>query len=286
MRSLKISDKITSREEKSTKCYFSELGSIPVLDKYDEVELFERLKAGDTSAKEILIKSNLRFVISVAKQYVNSNITLNDLIQEGNIGLINAIDRYDVTKGFKFISFAVWWIRQSILMYLKEYDTSIKIPLNKHHLKMQIINFTNKYYTENGYEPSDEEVMTHIDVYDYEKFKIIKSALINVLSFDVPLSDDDDNKNTLIDVFINNDNDVMGEYNNNTVINNILGELNDFDKKIIKKTYGIGCNKPLSHYDLLKELGINDTTYIKKYKSIMRRLKNNLNIKKYEYELI
>jgi RNA polymerase primary sigma factor len=289
MRSLKITPKITNREEYSTQCYLNELNLIPVLTKDEEVLLFERVKNGDEHAKQMLIKSNLRFVVSVAKQYINANnnnITLNDLIQEGGIGLIKAVEKYDVTKGFKFISFAVWWIRQSIMLYLKDYETSIKIPLNKSIIKNKIINFINEYYSKNGVEPNDYDIMEHIEVYDEDKYKDIKNTILSIKSFSDPVSNNEEGKNEFIDIFINEGEDLLKNYNNSELVKILLKDLPDKDKLLIIKTYGIGCEKPISKYDLYESLGLNERKYQSRYNSIIRKIKNNKNTKNYKYELI
>jgi RNA polymerase primary sigma factor len=164
MRQLKITKQVTNRETASLDKYLQEIGKVDLITADEEVELAQRIKAGDQIALEKLTKANLRFVVSVAKQYQNQGLTLPDLINEGNLGLIKAAKRFDETRGFKFISYAVWWIRQSILQALAEQSRIVRLPLNK----IGSINKINKMYAfleqENEREPSAEEIAKKLDM--------------------------------------------------------------------------------------------------------------------------
>src|SRR6186713_174684 len=164
MRQLKITKSITNRESQSLEKYLQEIGKVELISPEEEVELAQRIKAGDQRALEKLTKANLRFVVSVAKQYQNQGLTLPDLINEGNLGLIKAAQRFDETRGFKFISYAVWWIRQSILQALAEQSRIVRLPLNK----IGSINKINKAFSqleqEFEREPSSEELATILEI--------------------------------------------------------------------------------------------------------------------------
>src|SRR5918996_688344 len=200
MRQLKISKQITNRESQSLDKYLQEIGKVDLLTPDEEVELAKRIRKGDQKALERLTKANLRFVVSVAKQYQNQGLTLGDLINEGNLGLIKAAQRFDETRGFKFISYAVWWIRQSILQALAEQSRIVRLPLNK----VGSLNRINKAYSklEQQFErePSPEELA---EILELETEEVSASLGIGArhISMDTPLSEGEDN--TLIDVLVN-----------------------------------------------------------------------------------
>ncbi len=203
MRQLKITKQVTNRDTISLDKYLQEISKVDLITADEEVELAQRIKQGDEKALEKLTKANLRFVVSVAKQYQNQGLSLPDLINEGNLGLIKAAKRFDETKGFKFISYAVWWIRQSILQALSEQARIIRLPLNK----IGSINRLNKAFAEleQKYErePTIEELASFLDIKPSE----IKDTLRNnnrPMSVDAPLSQDED-ANNLLDVLNNND---------------------------------------------------------------------------------
>src|SRR5574344_2014071 len=192
MRQLKITKQVTNRETLSLDKYLHEIGKVDLLSPEKEVDLAKRIKKGDRAAFEQLIKSNLRFVVSVAKQYQNQGLSLPDLINEGNLGLIKAAQRFDETRGFKFISYAVWWIRQSILQALAEQSRIVRLPLNK----IGTINKINKAYAflEQEYErePRADEIANLLDITEAE----VKDSMRNSsrhISMDASLTQDKDN---------------------------------------------------------------------------------------------
>ncbi|WP_088340662.1 sigma-70 family RNA polymerase sigma factor [Robiginitalea sediminis] len=191
MRQLKITKQVTNRETASLDKYLQEIGKVDLITADEEVELAQRIKAGDQSALEKLTKANLRFVVSVAKQYQNQGLTLPDLINEGNLGLIKAAQRFDETRGFKFISYAVWWIRQSILQALAEQSRIVRLPLNK----IGSINKINKTYAflEQAHErqPSAEEIAKELDMTVEDVKQSLKNSGRHV-SMDAPLIDGED----------------------------------------------------------------------------------------------
>ncbi len=199
MRQLKIVKQVTNRETASLDKYLQEIGKVELITAEEEVELARRIKKGDQRALEKLTKANLRFVVSVSKQYQNQGLTLPDLINEGNLGLIKAAQRFDETRGFKFISYAVWWIRQSILQALAEQSRIVRLPLNK----IGSINKVNKAYSEleQQYErpPTPEELATLLEMTVEEVKQSLKNAGRHV-SMDAPLKDGDDSSSTMYDV--------------------------------------------------------------------------------------
>lgn len=199
MRQLKIVKQVTNRETASLDKYLQEIGKVELITAEEEVELARRIKKGDQQALEKLTKANLRFVVSVSKQYQNQGLTLPDLINEGNLGLIKAAQRFDETRGFKFISYAVWWIRQSILQALAEQSRIVRLPLNK----IGSINKVNKAYSELEQQlerpPTPEELATHLEMTVEEVKQSLKNAGRHV-SMDAPLKDGDDSSSTMYDV--------------------------------------------------------------------------------------
>ncbi|MAD96362.1 MAG: RNA polymerase subunit sigma [Flavobacteriaceae bacterium] len=191
MRQLKITKQVTNRDTKSLEKYFQEIGKIDLITADEEVELALRIKSGDERALEKLVTANLRFVVSVAKQYQNQGLKLSDLINEGNVGLVKAAKRFDETRGFKFISYAVWWIRQSILQALAEQSRVVRLPLNK----IGSINKINKAYArleqEQERAPNFEEIANELDMSIRDVEQCMKSSGRSV-SMDAPLKDQDD----------------------------------------------------------------------------------------------
>jgi RNA polymerase primary sigma factor len=202
MRQLKISKQVTNRETASLDKYLQEIGKVDLITADEEVSLAQRIRAGDRAALEKLTKANLRFVVSVSKQYQNQGLSLPDLINEGNLGLIKAANRFDETRGFKFISYAVWWIRQSILQALAEQSRIVRLPLNK----IGAINKINKAYArleqEFEREPNFEEIATLLEISENEVKDSIRNSGRHV-SMDAPLMQDEDNN--MYDVFRSDD---------------------------------------------------------------------------------
>src|SRR5205809_2736824 len=200
MRQLKITKSITNRESQSLDKYLQEIGKVDLITADEEVELAQKIKAGDQRALEKLTKANLRFVVSVAKQYQNQGLTLPDLINEGNLGLIKAAQRFDETRGFKFISYAVWWIRQSILQALAEQSRIVRLPLNKVGLTNRISKAFSQLEQEFEREPTPEELATLLNM-DVEEIAATLGISARHVSVDTPLAEGEDN--TLLDVLEN-----------------------------------------------------------------------------------
>lgn len=240
MRQLKISKSITNRESASLEKYLQEIGHQDLLTADEEVELAQQIKKGDRKALERLTKANLRFVVSVAKQYQNKGLSLPDLINEGNLGLIKAAEKYDETRGFKFISYAVWWIRQSILQAIAEQSRIVRLPLNQVGSVNRIARELNKFEQENERKPSVEEMADRIDL---PEEKIAEAMKINThhVSMDAPFADGEDN--SLLDFLPNTDSpstdNVLDQESLRTEIGRVLDVLNDREQKVIKAFFGI-----------------------------------------------
>ncbi len=244
MRQLKISKSITNRESASLEKYLQEIGHQDLLTADEEVELAQQIRKGDRKALERLTKANLRFVVSVAKQYQNKGLSLPDLINEGNLGLIKAAERYDETRGFKFISYAVWWIRQSILQAIAEQSRIVRLPLNQVGSVNRIARELNKFEQENERKPSVEEMADRIDL---PEEKIAEAMKINThhVSMDAPFAEGEDN--SLLDFLPNTDSpstdNVLDQESLRTEIGRVLDVLNDREQKVIKAFFGIGMQE-------------------------------------------
>ncbi len=244
MRQLKITKSITNRESASLDKYLQEIGREELVTPDEEVELAQRIRKGDQEALEKLTRANLRFVVSVAKQYQNQGLSLPDLINEGNLGLIKAAEKFDETRGFKFISYAVWWIRQSILQALAEQSRIVRLPLNQVGSLNKINKALSKFEQENERQPSNEELSEMIDV---PKDKISDPLRVGSrhVSVDAPFVEGEDN--SLLDVLPNDDSPSAdrGLVNEslNTEIERALSTLTDREREIIKSFFGIGCQE-------------------------------------------
>ena len=241
MRQLKITKSITNRESASLDKYLQEIGHEDLVSVEEEVELAQRIKKGDRKALERLTKANLRFVVSVAKQYQNQGLSLPDLINEGNLGLIKAAQKFDETRGFKFISYAVWWIRQSILQAIAEQSRIVRLPLNQVGSVNKINRVLNKFEKENERRPSLEEIADKIDL---PEDKIIDAMKVNGrhVSVDAPFIDGEDN--SLLDVFPNADapsaDQQLVDESLRDEISRALGSLNERERAIVECFFGIG----------------------------------------------
>ena len=242
MRQLKITKSITNRESASLDKYLQEIGKEDLITVEEEVELAQRIKKGDQEALEKLTKANLRFVVSVAKQYQNQGLSLPDLINEGNRGLIKAAEKFDETRGFKFISYAVGWIRQSILQALAEQSRIVRLPLNQVGSLNKINKAFARFEQENERTPSPEELA---NVLDLPKEKVSDTLRVSGrhVSVDAPFSDGEDNN--LLDVLVNTDspNADRGLINESlsTEVERALATLTDRERDIIRYFFGIGC---------------------------------------------
>ena len=244
MRQLKITKSITNRESASLDKYLQEIGREELITVEEEVELAQRIKKGDQEALDKLTRANLRFVVSVAKQYQNQGISLPDLINEGNLGLIKAAEKFDETRGFKFISYAVWWILQSILQALAEQSRIVRLPLNQVGSLNKINKALSQFEQQYERQPSPDELA---DMLEIPREKIADTLRVSGrhVSVDAPFVDGEDN--SLLDVLVNNDspNADKGLVNDslNTEIERALSTLTERERDIVKYFFGIGCQE-------------------------------------------
>ena len=240
MRQLKITKSITNRETQSLDKYLQEIGKEDLLTADEEVELAQRIRKGDRKALDRLTKANLRFVVSVAKQYQNQGLSLPDLINEGNIGLVKAAEKFDETRGFKFISYAVWWIRQSILQAIAEQSRIVRLPLNQVGSANKINRMQSKFEQEHERRPSVEEISEKMDMPEDKVGDAMRVSGRHV-SMDAPLGDSDDN--SLLDMMENPDSPMADRAllldSLRAEINNALKNLNERERNIIEAFYGI-----------------------------------------------
>lgn len=241
MRQLKITKSITNRESASLDKYLQEISKEEMISAEEEVELAQRIKKGDKKALERLTRANLRFVVSVAKQYQNQGLSLPDLINEGNLGLLKAAERFDETRGFKFISYAVWWIRQSILQAISEQSRIVRLPLNQVGSVNKINREISKFEQENERRPSVHEIADHIDL-PQDKIDDAMNISGRHLSVDAPFSDAEDS--SLLDVLVNEDippTDIfLVDESLKSEIQTALCALNERERNVIEASYGIG----------------------------------------------
>lgn len=256
MRQLKITNSITSRGSQSLEDYLNDISKQPLLTAEEEVKLAQRIHNDDREALERLVCANLRFVVSVAKQYQNQGLTLPDLINEGNIGLIKAAEKFDETRGFKFISYAVWWIRQSILQALAEQSRMVRLPLNQVSAVSRINKLITKFEQEHERKPSADELSELIDETP-EKIRDSLRANGRPMSMDAPLGDGDDS--TLLEV-ISDDNmpstdGRMIDTSLTTEIDRMLDTLDEREKTIVEMCFGIN-NREMTLEEISEKFGL------------------------------
>ena len=275
MRQLKITKSITNRESESLEKYLQEIGREELLSGDEEVELAQRIRKGDQKALERLTKANLRFVVSVAKQYQNQGLSLSDLINEGNMGLIKAAEKFDETRGFKFISYAVWWIRQSILQAIAEQSRIVRLPLNQVGSMNKINHMLNKFEQENERRPSINEISEQTDL-PLDKVDEAIQANTRHVSVDAPFIDGEDN--SLLDILVNSDAPMADRQlqleSLRDEIRHLLKTLNERERCVITAFYGIGQSEMT-----LEEIGHKYNLTRERVRQIkekaIRRLRNN-----------
>ena len=252
MRQLKITKSITNRESASLEKYLQEIGRVPLISPEEEGQLTTLAKQGDKNAVDRLVKANLRFVVSVAKQYQGQGLSLPDLINEGNIGLIKSVERFDNTRGFKFISFAVWWIRQSIIKAIADHARMIRLPLNRVVLTNRIKNTSSSLEQALGRAPSIEEIAEALELEASEISSHLESKDKHI-SLDTPFSDEDDS--SLIDILENQNAGQADDrlYHADSLkkeISRSLESLSERQKQMLCYFYGIGIDHPMSLDDI------------------------------------
>ncbi|HRI01891.1 MAG TPA: RNA polymerase sigma factor RpoD/SigA [Saprospiraceae bacterium] len=259
MRQLKISQKITNRESEALEKYLNDIAKIDQLTPEQEVSLAKRIQQGDHAALDEMVKANLRFVVSVAKQYQNNGLTLNDLINEGNVGLLKAARRFDETKGFKFITYAVWWIRQAILTAIIENSRMIRLPHNKHHLTGQINQAYQDFLQHNEREPNPEELAEVFGLSSEEISSVLESNARPV-SLDAPLNDEE-GSGAILDILGDNsegaspDMGLMGE-SLKKEIQFAMRSLSPREREVVSALYGLEENSPRTIDEVAQIFGL------------------------------
>jgi RNA polymerase primary sigma factor len=275
MRQLKITKSITNRETASLDKYLQEIGREELITAEEEVQLAQRIKQGDQTALEKLTKANLRFVVSVAKQYQNQGLSLPDLINEGNLGLIKAAKRFDETRGFKFISYAVWWIRQSILQALAEQSRIVRLPLNQ----VGSLNRISKEFSrlEQKYErpPLPDELAESLDI-PQEKINAVMKISTRHVSMDAPLAQDEDTK--FIDVFMSEDtpttDSILMFESLSREIQRALATLTEKERDVITLYFGLGMNHGLTLEEIAVKFDLTRERVRQIKEKAIRRLKH------------
>lgn len=275
MRQLKITKKPTNRETASFERYLQEIGHEELLTTEQEVELAQRIHQGDRKALDKLVSSNLRFVVSVAKQYQNQGLSLPDLINEGNMGLIKAAEKFDETRGFKFISYAVWWIRQSILQAIAEKSSLIKLPVNQVGAVNKISHASNQFEQEHERRPSLDEIAERLDIPE-EKIEDAFKVSGRHMSVDAPINSNE--TNSLLDVIPSEDNtqadQEMDIESLRKEMSRLLTFLNDRDRTVIESFYGIG--QPEQTLDeIASKCGVSRERVRQIREKAIRKLRNN-----------
>ncbi len=275
MRQLKITQSITNRESASLDKYLQEIGREELISVEEEVELAQRIRKGDRKALEKLTRANLRFVVSVAKQYQNHGLSLPDLINEGNLGLIKAAEKFDETRGFKFISYAVWWIRQSILQAIAEQSRIVRLPLNQVGSVNKIIKVQHQLEQANERRPSIDEIAAIVDL---PEDKIEDALKVNThhVSVDAPFVDGEEN--SLLDI-LPNDDSPMADYelvleSLRNEINRALLTLNERERRVIEAFYGINQNE-MTLEEIGEKYGLTRERVRQIKEKAIRRLRHN-----------
>lgn len=277
MRQLKINKSITNRDNVTLDKYLQEIGREELVSVDEEVELARRIHDGDRKALERLVKANLRFVVSVAKQYQNQGLSLPDLINEGNVGLIKAAEKFDETRGFKFISYAVWWIRQSILQAIAEQSRMVRLPLNQIGSVNKINKELNKFEQEFERRPSAEEISERTDM-PQDKINDVLTVGSHHVSVDSPFTDGEEN--TLLDTMASNDSTMADKElvaeSLRTEINEILKCLSEKERNILKAFFGINMNE-MTLDEIGTKYGLTRERVRQIKEKAIRQLRNNTN---------
>jgi RNA polymerase primary sigma factor len=279
MRQLKITNKITARESLALDKYLNDIGKIPMLTAEDETELARRIREGDQEALDKLTRANLRFVVSVAKQYQNQGLSLSDLINEGNVGLMKAAKRFDETKGFKFISYAVWWIRQSILQAIVEYSRIVRLPLNKVGSYNKVNEAYLSFIQEFEREPTNAELADVLQMTEKEVANMMRSNGRHV-SVDAPISGEEGDS-TMLDMISGEDNlepdTALMEQSLKEEVKQGLSILNIREVEVLSAYYGLDGNKPLTLEEIGELFGLTRERVRQIKERAIRRLRKSYN---------
>lgn len=256
MKSFKITQSITDRQDASLGMYFKDVSKQPMIDINEEIELSRRIKEGDQSAADKLILANLRFVISVAKQYQNKGLSLVDLVQEGNIGLIEAAKRYDESRGFKFISYAVWWIRQAIIHAISDQCRTVRIPMNQVVYMNKISKAVEKFEQENERKPSVEELEEETQI-SSDKIALNMASINKTLSLDTPFKDEE--AGCLLDILPNENSSGADDYivqeSVSQEVESVLLKLSSREGDILRMSFGLGM-MPMTLEEIASRFGL------------------------------
>lgn len=275
MRQLKISKSITNRESASLDKYLQEIGHEELLSTDQEVELAQRIRKGDKRALERLTKANLRFVVSVAKQYQNQGLSLPDLINEGNVGLIKAAEKFDETRGFKFISYAVWWIRQSILQAIAEQSRLVRLPLNQVGSVNKITRELNKFEQEHERKPSVDEIAERVDLPE-DKIADAMKANSRHVSMDAPIADGEDS--SMIDFLSGDSSNTDRELDIESLkaeVSRILKLLTDKEQKVLRAFFGIDGSPEMTLDEIGEKYNLTRERVRQIKEKALRRLRHN-----------
>lgn len=275
MRQLKISKSITNRESASLDKYLQEIGHEELLTTDEEVELAQRIRKGDKRALERLTKANLRFVVSVAKQYQNQGLGLPDLINEGNVGLIKAAEKFDETRGFKFISYAVWWIRQSILQAIAEQSRLVRLPLNQVGSVNKITRELNKFEQEHERKPSVDEIAERVDLPE-DKIADAMKANSRHVSMDAPIADGEDS--SMIDFLSGDSSNTDRELAIESLkaeVSRILKLLTDKEQKVLRAFFGIDGSPEMTLDEIGEKYNLTRERVRQIKEKALRRLRHN-----------
>ena len=275
MRQLKISNSITNRESASLDKYLQEIGHEELLSTDEEVELAQRIRKGDKRALERLTKANLRFVVSVAKQYQNQGLSLPDLINEGNVGLIKAAEKFDETRGFKFISYAVWWIRQSILQAIAEQSRLVRLPLNQVGSVNKITRELNKFEQEHERKPSVNEIAERVDLPE-DKIADAMKANSRHVSMDAPIADGEDS--SMIDFLSGDSSNTDRELAIESLkaeVSRILKLLTDKEQKVLRAFFGIDGSPEMTLDEIGEKYNLTRERVRQIKEKALRRLRHN-----------
>ena len=283
MKQLKITKSITNRDVGTLEKYLQDIAKESLITPEEEVELAQRIKEGDQRALDRLVKANLRFVVSVAKQYQNQGLSLQDLINEGNLGLIKAAQRFDETRGFKFISYAVWWIRQSILQAVAEQARIIRLPLNQVGAVSKLKKTAAMLEQEYQRRPSTAELAKELDLPE-AKVESLMGMNMRQISTDAPLDDDDEG--SFLDVYVDQDSAATDEAveneSDNNAIKHALSMLSDKERQVINMYYGIGTAREYSLDEIALTMGISRERTRQIRDRVLKRLKTGSNSALYQ----
>ena len=283
MKQLKITKSITNRDAGTLEKYLQDIAKESLITPEEEVELAQRIKDGDKQALDRLVRANLRFVVSVAKQYQNQGLTLQDLINEGNVGLIKAAQRFDETRGFKFISYAVWWIRQSILQAVAEQARTIRLPLNQVGAVSKLKKTAAMLEQEYQRKPSIAELAKELDMPE-AKVRNLMEMNMHQISTDAPLDDDDEG--SFLDVYVDQSSvatdEAVENESDNTAIQRALKALTEKEREVLTMYYGIGTAREYSLDEIALHMGISRERTRQIRDRALKRLKSSTNSALYQ----